>query len=160
MVNAASDHDLLCGWLAERDEVCPACGYQLRGLVTERCVECGHALRLTVRAPRMTLVPWALTMVWLSFAAGFDLVAGSLMGVTVVRMSTLGYRWPTRVLEGLGVLVLMGVVSATLVLWVLSSRTKWTRASAARQWMVTIAVAMIVFVVHAGVGFWLWATVR
>ena len=39
---------ILRTFLAEHDEPCPACGYNLRGLRGEACPECGETLRLMV----------------------------------------------------------------------------------------------------------------
>lgn len=44
----AEDADRLREWLAERDEACPSCGYNLRGLAGQACPECGLGLTLRV----------------------------------------------------------------------------------------------------------------
>ena len=46
--------DLLCSLLADTDAPCPGCGYNLRGLRTRECPECGDplAIRLSRRAPK------------------------------------------------------------------------------------------------------------
>jgi hypothetical protein len=41
-------HDLLTAYLADRDEACPRCGYNLRLLRSSRCPECGDEVRLQV----------------------------------------------------------------------------------------------------------------
>ncbi len=40
----ASEGDRLLAFLATRDLACPGCGYNLRGLATPRCPECGRAI--------------------------------------------------------------------------------------------------------------------
>lgn len=57
----------LAGFLADRDEGCPSCGYNLRGLGTDRCPECNSelVLRVAMAEPRLalflsTVVAWAL----------------------------------------------------------------------------------------------------
>ncbi|MBY0261629.1 MAG: hypothetical protein K2Q20_04765 [Phycisphaerales bacterium] len=54
--------DLLRTFLADRDEPCPACGYNLRGLRGDRCVECANQLALSVRMtePRTGLIVGAI----------------------------------------------------------------------------------------------------
>ena len=49
-------NDMLRLYLAERDEACPGCGYNLRGLSGERCPECARELVLAV-ADRAVLGP-------------------------------------------------------------------------------------------------------
>lgn len=39
---------LLLQFLASRDAICPVCRYDLRGVTTNRCPECGHALALSL----------------------------------------------------------------------------------------------------------------
>ena len=39
---------VLVGYLAGRDAPCPRCGYNLRGVESSRCPECGGALELTL----------------------------------------------------------------------------------------------------------------
>lgn len=41
-------NEMLRLYLAERDEACPGCGYNLRGLSGERCPECARELALAV----------------------------------------------------------------------------------------------------------------
>lgn len=64
--------EALRAFLAEHDEPCPACGYNLRGLTGEACPECGEALRLRVGMvePRMKLYLGGL--VGLACGTGFD----------------------------------------------------------------------------------------
>ena len=46
--DSADEARLLAGFLSTRDVKCPLCGYNLRGLTSGRCPECGEALRLQV----------------------------------------------------------------------------------------------------------------
>jgi hypothetical protein len=55
---APPEIDLLRRHLADRDEPCPSCGYNLRGLASAKCPECHLALRLGVQLhePRTALI--------------------------------------------------------------------------------------------------------
>jgi len=44
----APDDIVLIDWLKDRDAACPLCAYNIRGLTTPRCPECGQVLRLSV----------------------------------------------------------------------------------------------------------------
>lgn len=48
----SSDDGPLIAFLAERDQPCPACGYNLRGLRSARCPECDSHLALRVGEAR------------------------------------------------------------------------------------------------------------
>ena len=67
---------MLRAFLAEHDEPCPACGYNLRGLTGEACPECGEALRLRVGMvePRMGL--FLTGLLGLAFGTGFHAIVG------------------------------------------------------------------------------------
>ncbi len=49
---------LLTEFLADRDEPCPTCGYDLRGLTRAICPECGRPLhlRLVASTPRLSML--------------------------------------------------------------------------------------------------------
>jgi hypothetical protein len=64
-----NDDRLLAAYLTDRDARCPICLYNLRGLTSPRCPECGHALRLTVGAVDPTSLAW-ITIVAVLWAAG------------------------------------------------------------------------------------------
>lgn len=44
----ATDAALIQSFLANRDEPCPNCNYNFRGLMGNQCPECGHRIRLCV----------------------------------------------------------------------------------------------------------------
>ena len=58
-------------FLAERDEPCPSCGYNLRGLTGETCPECGEALELRVGMVEPKLGSFIAGLIGLACGAGF-----------------------------------------------------------------------------------------
>lgn len=50
-------------YLADRDAPCPVCGYNMRGLATSTCPECGRRIELRLRRRRPSL---AKRFVWLN----------------------------------------------------------------------------------------------
>jgi hypothetical protein len=54
----ASDEYMLIDWLRDRNTSCPLCQYNLRGLKTPRCPECGQALQLSVSLAEPYLKAW------------------------------------------------------------------------------------------------------
>jgi hypothetical protein len=63
---------LLGEFLAECDEPCPACGYNLRGLTGEACPECGEVLRLRVGMVEPRLGLFVAGLIGLAAGAGFN----------------------------------------------------------------------------------------
>jgi hypothetical protein len=75
----------LRNYLATRDAACPSCGYNLRGLTSDRCPECNQeiALRVSLVDPRVGLflvgvVGWAL-------GAGFSVLLLMYGGISIMR---------------------------------------------------------------------------
>ena len=63
MDDAVEDDDaFLVTYLQERDEPCPRCRYNLRGLRSGVCPECGMGLRLGVAAREPYLWPWLIAL--------------------------------------------------------------------------------------------------
>ncbi len=48
MGSTEDDEQAVILFLRERDVPCPLCGYNLRGLMTPRCPECGREIRLSI----------------------------------------------------------------------------------------------------------------
>ena len=66
------DDEALIKFLAARDVPCPLCQYNLRGLRSPRCPECGRELRLTVGLSEPPLKAWIVVAAcaWLSAGLG------------------------------------------------------------------------------------------
>jgi hypothetical protein len=83
---------MLRAFLAEHDEPCPVCGYNLRGLTGEACPECQQRLVLRVGPAAPDLVSFALAVVGLS-ACG--VLAAFHLG-TLLVVAVLEGEWPSR----------------------------------------------------------------
>src|SRR5436305_13805040 len=55
---ATAEQQMLLAFLAGQDVACPLCGYNLRGLTTPRCPECGRELRLSIGLTEPYLRAW------------------------------------------------------------------------------------------------------
>jgi hypothetical protein len=67
--------DDLREYVAERDVACPSCGYNLRGLESSTCPECGCGLRLEVASDRAKVRKEAVS--WLRIASSPPAIAGT-----------------------------------------------------------------------------------
>ena len=74
VVSPASDATFLATWLVDRDTACPLCEYNIRGLTTPRCPECGQALRLSVALAEPYLKAWIALIAGLLPPAGIGTV--------------------------------------------------------------------------------------
>src|SRR5690349_2982947 len=81
----AGERDWLVDYLAERDAPCPLCGYNLRGLVSDRCPECGREIRLRVGLAEAYVRAWVAALTSTGAGAGI----GMLMAAIVLRQG-----WP------------------------------------------------------------------
>ncbi len=62
----------LQGYLADRDEPCPLCSYNLRGLQGEHCPECGQELTLRVNLVDAVRGAYLAGLIGLACAFGFN----------------------------------------------------------------------------------------
>lgn len=69
---AEPGESMLRSYLADRDEPCPGCGYNLRGLMSVRCPECNQELQLRIGLvePRMRL--FLVAVIGASVGLGFN----------------------------------------------------------------------------------------
>ncbi|MCH7791633.1 MAG: hypothetical protein IIB55_09310 [Planctomycetes bacterium] len=146
---AAGRDAFLRGYLAERDEPCPMCEYNLRGLTGAVCPECGESLRIRVslREPKMGLylcgvIGWAV-------GVGFS----GLLLVTWVLPSWIygGYNAELRFTWTLWFQIAVQGPMMGLSVWKgrwirrRSQRVRWCLAVAA--WIISIGLAFSFFAV-------------
>jgi hypothetical protein len=148
------DQRALLAWLERHDDRCPACAYELRGLSSPVCPECGVGLSLGVRAPGVRLGPWAAALLAPAMGLGFDgVVATIMLGASVVQWG----RPPLDFWVFVGSLVALGAASAGAIAVVARARRWWTRQPPRRAWTRTVEVWLGVALAHAAVGAWLFS---
>jgi hypothetical protein len=144
-----SDLAALTGFLSERDAACPVCSYNLRGLRSVFCPECGARLHLQVGSENLRLGPWFVSCISCALALGFDGVVATVMTVMLIR-----HPPPSRgtLLPVLGVyacFLTLAAASGTGLAWLFKRRAKFLRQDRPRQWRVAWSIFGAVLVVHA-----------
>lgn len=74
-------------YLSDRDEPCPSCGYNLRGLTTDVCPECEEHVVLGVQLAEPKLKAFIATVLGLAVGGGFSAM---LVGYVVVSEFVMG----------------------------------------------------------------------
>ncbi len=147
------DETSLGQWLASRHEACPVRGYDLHGLKRAECPECAARLHLQVGSDNLAIGPWALAVVSLTLAIGFDGVVAILITVGLTFSPPPGRGEFLRVLEVLAVFLVVSTACGFGVAWLVRKRrTVWNRIARARQWRIAWALFVIVGAGHAFVG--------
>ncbi|GJQ29051.1 MAG: hypothetical protein HBSAPP03_09350 [Phycisphaerae bacterium] len=152
MPEAPSDPDLLRRFLAETEAPCPACGYSLRALATDRCPECSAIIRLAVESPSVRLGAWVLAQVFLAMALGFDTVV---LAIVTIAMFIEGPSTPAEWAQALTMFGgFAGLAGASgFMLWrVYRARRGWSRAEDRRRRWWAAGVFVATFIVHAAFG--------
>jgi hypothetical protein len=136
----------LAAYLAERDEPCPACTYNLRGLKTDRCPECNRELVLQIRLAEPRLGAWITCLSAAAAMLGFN-------GLLLLYFFFWAMRRPYPPDWSLVIPLALSVPVAAAMLFLtvtrrrqfgnLSSPARATLATLA--WLVTIASAMAFF---------------
>lgn len=142
--------DLLLELLAREDVACPNCGYNLRGLTSDRCPECHQALTVRVALTEPTLAPFLFGLIGLASFLGFmGCVLVFIIGAEVA--GTYHSPWVDyAVLCGI-MLALLGLI----IFWI-RARQRWlTRRSRRQRWtaacvLVGLGLCMIVSVFLLG----------
>lgn len=80
-MEAPIERGLLQQFLSERDAPCPSCGYNLRGVVGDRCPECAQPLSLSIARPG----PAAALTWFLMLAFGWVFTAGVMNSIRNTR---------------------------------------------------------------------------
>ncbi|HSU68713.1 MAG TPA: hypothetical protein VLJ39_17665 [Tepidisphaeraceae bacterium] len=123
----SSDAASLVEYLRDCDVTCPACGYNLRGLVSPRCPECGWELTLTVGAVEPFLRAWVTLVVGSCASAGI----GFFFLLLVMRSG-----WPKRE-PALLVSVFIFIASIRVAGLVLLARRRFLKLIREVQWRIT-----------------------
>lgn len=82
---------LLIQYLSSTDVQCPRCQYNLRGIDSPRCPECGLKLGLLVSPERPSTTCWVFALVAAGIAAAHGLDA--LVAIYAMRNTTYGFAW-------------------------------------------------------------------
>ena len=76
---------MLIAYLRDRDAACPLCGYNLRGLTSSRCPECGRRVRLTIGMVQPYLMAWVTSVVPSCANAGSGLIIATVFALAFLR---------------------------------------------------------------------------
>ena len=123
--------EMLRGYLAERDEECPGCGYNLRDLTGTRCPECNQELVLRVGLAEPRMAWFVAGTVGISMGLGFCLMLTIWAGVSLVWQSSRGGG------PQFGQIVPLAagsVVGGLLMWWWVRARRRLSGATAERRW--------------------------
>jgi DNA-directed RNA polymerase subunit RPC12/RpoP len=145
----APEADALADYLRTRDVPCPACGYNLRGVTTGACPECG--LRVTMRvaeyAPHSAY--WYAALSAVAWPALFDGLFAVLWLEYAVQSALAGRLTRDVVLSEGAVPVVAAAACAAVLVFLVRTRHRPWRPRTRR--LVLLALWMI-FAIHA---FWL-----
>lgn len=128
---------MLVTYLRDREEPCPACRYNLRGLTGEACPECGEPLRLRVGLVNPKLAAYFTLLCAAACGAG-----GSGLMLLLVLAQAPG-DWLVEQLAG-WVLMAMAVVTWTMVATTLRCARRLRRLGAWSRWSWAVAAWAIV----------------
>jgi len=124
----------LADFLADRDEPCPSCGYNLRGLKRPACPECGAGLTLRVNLTDPRLASFIGGVIALSVGAGFHGLVFAYFMFQLARGRVWGSEMPMILVLVLGGLGSIGGLIAWVRLWRQirdrSRRFRWTLVAA------------------------------
>lgn len=146
---AGTANPILTAYLADRDEPCPVCGYNLRGGTSPICPECGAEIRLAVQWANVKYRWWILTLI------GIILPIGACVGLALfiaILMCVEGVRESEVVVMVWNLCML--ILPTIALVGILKKRVRFLRSPPARQRVYT-CVSVVCGVTYLGVG-WAW----
>ena len=126
---------LLREFLNAHEATCPRCGYNLHGLTSVNCPECGERLSLTVHAPRRQAA-WICGLIALSASAGFS----ALLSLVGIYFLIIGNAFDRDPFYGFGAGF---VISSLLIVAWISQRPRLQRASGVKRWLWALAASCV-----------------
>lgn len=127
----------LIAHLAESDEQCPSCCYELRGLKSDRCPECNQALMLRVALVEARLAAFFATMIAAASGFGFSVLLLLFALIAPILKGRGNVPGLVPVITGIGALV--NGVFLLLLLW---KRRAFCRAGAFFRWSCFVLAAV------------------
>ncbi|MCZ6735300.1 MAG: hypothetical protein O7C65_05870 [Planctomycetota bacterium] len=122
--------EVLRVFLTDRDVPCPVCRYNLRGLGSTTCPECGVRLDLRVGSIDLKLGPWLLCVLAVAIPMGFTGILAIIASIGAQRSAFWGLEdWIA--LGGLWAMTLAYAVALTVLS---KRRSRFLRRSPAGQW--------------------------
>ena len=134
----ALDRQALIEFLRERDMACPLCHYNLRGLMSPRCPECGRDLELRIGLSEPRQGAWLTAPIALTAMAGI----GLMIAIVVCFQG-----WPTGNLRQglLNVAFVMHLLMVPVAALLLIFRRRCMRLPMRVQWAgAALAMAVVV----------------
>lgn len=132
--------DQLKTFLAERDAPCPNCGYNLRGLTSDRCPECEHGLVLSVGLAEPRIAAFVFGLLGVGMSVGFSALLLAWVGLMFLRRGRGGM--PPR--SDLVPLVASVAVGGTILALLVTRRRRWFgRLSPAGRWWAAVAATLV-----------------
>lgn len=143
MDQGETDESHLRAFLADRDLPCPVCRYNLRGLASTSCPECGAQLDLRVGSIDLKLAPWLLCVLATALPTGFNGILSTIGTIGAISSAS----WSSQDWLGLAAFIGLTVVFGSAVAIVVRRRSRFLRKTTAAQWR----RAWLLVVIMAGV---------
>ncbi len=147
MSETESRLEFLNQFLAERDLPCPLCAYNLRGLTSGACPECGSEVELSVGLSEPRMGAFVTGAVGLASGLGFNtFILGWFLWMSAMRAT-----YGPRLADGWPLFVGLAVTGYAMFLWLrrrrkirlMRSGVRWALAAAC--FVVSLATAILFF---------------
>lgn len=138
------DQKFIQEYASDRDIPCPVCDYNLRGISTSTCPECGARLEIRIGSLDLRLGIWLSALIGTALVAGFP-VAGTVI-TTILTLQ--GESEP-------GVFILLAIDAALagiIVVLIRNRRWFWRKQRSEQLVLAVSAIALSAFILLVGFG--------
>ncbi|WP_432798796.1 hypothetical protein [Poriferisphaera sp. WC338] len=146
----ATDQQMLASYLAQWEDYCPSCHYNIHKLTSDTCPECGEKLRLQVALKMPKMGAFIAGLIGLSASAGFPIL---FLGIFFLAIVGNGYQ-PGHPYKLTMLYTLFFLINAVFVfLWcrfklsLIRSKTRFRWPLALTAWLLCPMTVVISFIV-------------
>ena len=140
----ATEAALIRAWLAEHDYSCVHCGYNLKGVESLVCSECGKTITLQIRPPDPSQGVWLTTLIALVFVTTIPFIHAVSIFVEMMSVGIGGVNLSSHIV------FVNGILDVVLIAFFIRYRKLFLLMRLNFQWavaLVTLAIPALPIVV-------------
>ena len=139
------ESELLKQLLALRDYPCPVCRYNLKGIESDKCPECGASLDISLISADLKLGPWLAALLGCGFPLGFACI----IVVIYCYFWIVTNHYDSGEFIAIGLFALLAFIEGLALAVLVCKRKRFWRKRVKTQWMIAAVYICISILLSA-----------